>query len=104
MTLFSRLIGIERAQSVASPACHEIGLTCSLVFILLPLEPCCEFEECAEEGCAIIVQQLDQPGLLDEAAEFDEVAGAGAPVLDPLAGVVAGAGGVEAVTQHGQAL
>jgi hypothetical protein len=93
------LVGIEGAQAVAAPTGEEIGVADALVFVVL--EATGEFQEGAEESGAVIV---DQAGFLDEAAELDEVAGAGAAVLDPLAGVVAGAGEIEAVTLHGQAL
>jgi hypothetical protein len=52
-----------------------------LAFILLLLELIGEFEEGAEEGGAVVVDQLDEAGFLDEAAEFDELTGAGAALL-----------------------
>lgn len=68
------------------------------------LEACGEVEKCPEQGGAIIVGQFDEAGFLYQATEFDEMAGSGPAVLDPLALVVAGAVAIEAVTQHGQAL
>ena len=66
------------------------------------MQPSRQFEEGAEQGRAIIVHQLDQSGLLHQAAEFDQVTGASAPVLDPLAFVAAVAGEIEPIAQHGQ--
>ena len=94
------LVGIEGVQSAPSPACKLIGLAYLLVFILL--QPVCEFEEGPQQGRPVIVHQLDQPGLLHQAAEFDQMPGARAPVLHPFAGIIACACGIEAVTQHGQ--
>ncbi len=73
------------------------------LFILafIPVELIGQAEECAEQCDAIVVDQLDEAGLLDEAAEFDQVAGSRAPVLDPLPAIVSGARQIEAVTQHG---
>ncbi len=82
------LVGIEGAQSPPPPACELIGLAYLLVFIFL--QPVCEFKEGAQQGSPIIVHQLDQPGLLHQSAEFNQLSGAGAPVLHPLAGVIAG--------------
>jgi hypothetical protein len=75
-----------------------------LVFILLPLKPCREFEEGTEQGSAIIVHQLDQPGLLHQASELNQMPGACATVLHPLALVVACSIAVQSVTQHGQTI
>ena len=60
-----------------------------------------EVEEGAEEGGAVVAQQLDQAGLLDESAEFDEVAGAFAACLGPIARVGAGHLGVQPTTLNG---
>ena len=100
------IVRVEGAQSAPPPACHEVGRLCFLAFILfrLPLQLAGEFEESAEQGGAVVSNQLDEPGLLHEAAELDELPGACAPVLDPLAGVVAGTGAIEPIAQHGQAL
>ena len=68
------------------------------------LQPLCEFEECTEQGSAIVLHQIDQPGLLHQAAEFDELTGTCAPVLNPLAGIVPAACEGEAVVPHGQTM
>ena len=51
-----------------------------------------QFHEGAEHGGAVVVGQRDEAGLLHEAAEFDEVAGAGAALDGPGTGVGQGAG------------
>ena len=91
----------KRAVRVVA-ACELIGLAYLLVSILL--QPVREFKEGAQQGSPVIVHQLDQPGLLNQPAEFNQVAGACAPVLYPLAGVVTSTVAIETVTQHGQAL
>ena len=72
------------------------------MFILLPMEPAYKFEEGTEQGSPVIIHQFDQPGFLHQAAEFNQVAGACAPVLHPLALVIAGAIEIEPIAQHGQ--
>ena len=67
------------------------------------LQPARDVQQGAEQGSAVVVQQLDQSGLLHEAAQFDELAGACAPFLRPIAGVMAGTGEVEPILLHGQA-
>jgi hypothetical protein len=96
------LVGIEFAQAAAAPAGEQIGAADSLISSILKATG--EVEEGAEQGGAVIVDELDQAGFLDEAAELDEMAGAGTTILDPLAGIVAGTREIEAVTLHGQAL
>jgi len=88
-------------QSAPPPACLEV-VRLFLVFILL--QPSGNFEKRAEQRGAIVVHEFDEAGLLYEAAEFDEVSGACAPILDPLALIVAGACESEPIAQHGQAL
>ena len=100
----SFLVGIKSAQSSSPPACDLIRLAYTLVFILLPLKPCCDFEEGAEKGRAIIVHQLDQSCLLHQASELNQMPGACATVLNPLALVVACSIAVQSVTQHGQTI
>ena len=63
-----------------------------------------EFEEGSEQGSAVIVHQFYQPGFLHQSAELDQVTGACAPVLHPLALVSAGASEIEPIAQHGQPL
>jgi len=100
----SFLVGIKSAQSSSSPTYELIGLTYSLVFILLPLESCGKFKEGAQKGSAIIIDQLNQPGFLHQASELNEMPGARATVLNPLALVVACLIAVQSVTQHGQTI
>jgi hypothetical protein len=70
----------------------------------LPLKPCCDFEEGAEQCSAIVVHQLDQPGLLHQASELNQMPGACAPILNPLPLVIACSIPVQSVTQHGQTI
>ncbi len=60
-------------------------------------------QERPEQGSAVIVHQFDQSSFLHQPAEFDQMSGACAPVLDPLALVVAGSGEVHPVALDGQA-
>lgn len=83
-------IGIESTQPALAPSGGEL-LWCAFVSLTPVPQLIRDFEEGAEEGGAIVIDEFDEAGLLDEAAEFDEVAGAGAPVLDPLAMIAAGA-------------
>ena len=99
------LVGIENTQSAASPACLEIGggyFLASILFRLPVLELIGESEEGTEQSGAVVVKQLDQSGLLHEAAEFDELAGAFAAFLHPVAGVVTSAGEGDPIPLHGQ--
>ena len=54
----------------------------------LALEEIGEFEERAIEQRAIVIGELDQPGLDDQAAEFDQVTGPFAALHDPVAGIM----------------
>jgi hypothetical protein len=58
-------------------------------------QPVGDLKEGAEKGGAIVVDQRDEPGLLHEAAEFDQMAGALAACLGPVAHVGAGSVGGE---------
>jgi hypothetical protein len=95
-------ISLESAKAAPAPACGEV--TGIIIGFVQSLKAVGQFEEGAEEGCAIIVYQLDQSGLLHQAAEFDKMAGAGPAILYPLAGIVAGAGEIEPIALHGQTL
>ena len=53
-----------------------------------------------EQGGAIVLDQLNQPSLGDQAAEFDQTPGALTAFLDPIARVGAGACGIEPVTRQ----
>ena len=66
-----------------------------MAFVLLLSKPAGHVQKGSEQRGAVIVGQLDEPGFLHETAEFDEVAGTGTSILDPLALVISGSGGVE---------
>ena len=97
------VVRIEGAEATASPACLEGDGCFFLAFILLLLQPARESEEGTEQSGAVIVEQFDQPSLLHEAAQLDELAGACAAFLHPVAGVMAGAVEGEPIPLHGQA-
>ncbi len=63
-----------------------------------PAQPVGELEEGAEKGGAIVVHKRDQAGLLHQAAELDQVAGAFTPRPDARAHVGAGLLGLEPMT------
>ena len=69
-----------------------VGIVTSVIHSAQPVG---EIEERAEQGGAVIVHQFDQAGLLHQAAEFDEVTGALAPRLGPVAHVGAGFLGIQ---------
>ena len=98
--LFPTLICVEGPQTAASPASGEV--TGIVGRVVQTTEPVSQLHEGAEQGGAIVAHQIDQPGLLHESAKLDQMAGSRAPVLHPLAGIVTGARGIEAVTLHGQ--
>jgi hypothetical protein len=66
------------------------------------MEPCGKFKEGAQKGSAIIIDQLDQTGFLNQASQLDQVPGACTPILNPLALIIACAIPVQSITQHGQ--
>lgn len=61
-------------------------------------------EQQPEHHRAIIVGQVDEAGLGDEPAELDQLAGALAPLHDPVAGILAGAIMLKPTVQHSQAV
>ncbi len=73
-------VGIEGSQSAASPSGAEVG-GCCVLQRSISVEEGSDIEESAEEGCAIVVDEFDQSGLLHQATEFDEVSCSGASVL-----------------------
>ena len=93
-------IRLEGAQPASAPADHEISRARAVVATILELTG--EFEKRPQQRGAIVIDKLDEAGLLDEAAEFDQMAGAGAAVLHPLPLVVTCPIPVQPVTQHGQ--
>ncbi len=70
---------------------------------LILLQPISRLQEQAEQGSAIVVQQLDEAGLLNQPTQLDKVACPLAPLPCPIARVGTGTGGIEAVTFHCQA-
>jgi len=52
-----------------------------------------QFEQAAQKGGAIVVSEINQAGLGDEAAQFDQVMGAFAALHDPGPRVLARCGG-----------
>ena len=100
------IVRLEGAHPLPPPSCPKVGwrfCPAFLVSILLQLQLAGNVQQRAEQGGAVIVQQLDQPGFLHEAAQLDELAGACAPFLHPVAGVVTGAGEGGPILLHGQA-
>ena len=96
------LVGIEGTQSASAPTGYEVSLSSALGFILLQLIG--EVEEGTEHCGAIVVDQFDEAGLLHQAAELDQMAGALPPLADPIAYVGERAVAIEPIAQHGQAL
>lgn len=80
---------VKGAKAGVAPAGAELGGR-RLVVAVLQIGG--EFEEGAEEGGAVVVHQLDETSLGDEAAELDEMTGAVAARSGPVAGVRAGLG------------
>ncbi len=99
-----RCSDVEGPQPPPSPACEEVAGLFALVFVLCFPQPSREFEECAEQGSAVIVHEFDQPGFLDEPAQLDQMPRARPPIPHPLSFVIARPISVRPVTQHGQAL
>ena len=73
----------ERTHPFPPPACLEEGGILSLWPTCLELF--CRFQQQAEQCSAIVIQQLDEPCLVDEPPELDELPGAGASLLHPVA-------------------
>jgi hypothetical protein len=78
-------VGIEGAEAAASPSGDDVVGIVTGIFGATELVG--EVQEGPEEGGAVVIHQFDQAGLLDEAAEFDEVAGTLAACLGPIAHV-----------------
>ena len=89
---------LESAHSGSPPAGAKVGGVRVACFPKLRGE----VQKRAEQGGAIVVQQLDQVGFNDEATEFDQATGSFTSCLGPIAGVGSGAIGIEAVTLHHQ--
>jgi hypothetical protein len=98
----SILVRIEGAETAAAPSRGNLLRRAVNIFVPEP-KLICQLKEGAEERGAIVIHQFDETGLLDKAAELDEMACSGASILDPLPCIGAGAIAIEAVLQHGQA-
>ena len=90
--------GLEGAQASPSPTCAKVGRIGAARAPEVPGH----VQERPEQGGAVVVQQLDQVGLEDEAAQLDQVSGALLSRLGPIAGVIACACGIEAVAFNHQ--
>ena len=93
---------LERAHSLTPPSGLE---GCGV----LSLRPAClelfrRIQENAEQGRTIVFQQLDEAGLLHEAAKLDELPGSCTSLLSPVACVIAVAGEHEPIPKNGQPL
>ncbi len=62
------------------------------------------FEECAEQSCAIVLQEFDQLGFLHQATQLDELSCPGASFLNPVACVSPALGEHESIPEYDQAL
>jgi len=89
-------VGLEGAEAAAAPACGEVARI--VAGVVRSTEPIGEIKEGAEQGRAVVVGQFDEAGFLDQAAEFDEVTGALAAFLGPIAHVGASLAGIEPMT------
>lgn len=89
----------EGAQAATAPVCAQLGG----IFVARAPKLPGRVQQGAEQGGAVVVQQLHQLGLNSEAAQLDQVTGALAACLRPVAGVRAGACGIQAVTLYRQA-
>jgi hypothetical protein len=98
----SLLVGIEGAEAASAPGSGELRWGAIITFAT-ETKLIGDIEESAEEGGPIIVDDINQAGLLDETTELDEMACARASVLHPLPRIGASAITIEAVLQHGQA-
>lgn len=56
---------------------------CDRLLAFIALQHCGDGEEGTEQHCAVIAGQFNQSRLLDEAAKFDQMAGAFASAHDP---------------------
>jgi hypothetical protein len=100
--LCCRFIGVEGAEAASAPGSCELPGRAVIPLAARP-KLIGDVEEGAEEGGTIIVDEFDEARLLDEAAEFDEMACARPSILHPVPCISAGASGIEAVLEHGQA-
>ena len=100
------LVRFEDTHTAVSPGGGKLcWLTCVSAAAFLPSAPelVCQLHHGAEQGGAVIAGEFDEGDFLDEAAEFDELAGACATFLNPIAGVVLGLVAFEAVSPDADA-
>ena len=83
------LFGFKNSASAPPPDLHQ---GCAS----LPFEQVGQTEECSKQSGSIIIGEIDQARLLDEAAQLDELAGASTALDGPGAIVGACAGGLKA--------
>ena len=83
--LFPILFRIKRPEAASAPSRGEVPRIVACV--VCTAQPIGELEERTEQSGAVIVHQLDQAGFLDQAAKLDEMAGALAACLGPVAHV-----------------
>ncbi len=94
------VVGIEGAQPASAPACPEIIGAGTISALPQLIRQC---EEGTQQGGTIIVHQVDHPGLLHQATEFNQMAGARAPILNPLACIIAGSRLIQPIPLHDHA-
>ncbi len=96
-------VRFEGAEATVPPGCGEL-LGGAVHYTLPPAsELVGEFHHGAEQGGTVVAGEFDEAGLVDEAAEFDELAGSCAAFLDPIAGFVPGLSAFETCLHDGQA-
>jgi len=103
-TILSRIflpVRLEGAQAAVPPCCGELLGGAVLHTVPSAPELVGQLHHGTEQGSAVIAREFDEAGFLDEAAEFDQVAGACAAFLDPIAGVVPGLSTFEARLHDG---
>ncbi len=96
-------VRLEGTQAAVPPRGGELLGSAVLHGFPSPPELIGQVHHGAEQGGAVVAGEFDEVGFLDEAAEFDELAGACASFLDPIAGIVAGLSAFETCLNDGQA-
>ncbi len=82
-------VRFKGAQSAVPPGCGELGWRAGVgTRVRVPSAPelVGEIHHGAEQCGAVVVQQFDEAGFLDEAAEFDKLSCSCPAFLDPIAG------------------
>jgi len=86
-----------------APGCGELLAGAVLHAVPSAPELVGQLHHGAEQGGAVIAGEFDEAGLVDEAAEFDELACSCASFLDPIAGVVQGLDALDPVLHDADA-